>query len=152
RARQLASGARALRRTHSPEAFFRAVVAGASRQIPDLTLEQLAGKTEIMSTSEVIESAFTRSGWNDYVSDKFANVETMVREDNQIITLAGEAPAQTLPRRDDLIALYAESFPTAWAEFLETIRMRTQADCESARDDYKTLKASRNSPILHLFR
>ena len=152
RTRQLASGARALRRTHSPDAYFRAVVAGASRQIPDLTFEQLAGNVEILSTDEVIESAFTRSGWNDYVSERFANVEQVIREDNQIITLAGEAPAQTLPRRDDLIALYAESFPTVWGEFLETVRMRSFSDCESAKDDYKTLKASRNSPILHLFR
>ncbi|MCA9727092.1 MAG: type VI secretion system membrane subunit TssM [Candidatus Eisenbacteria bacterium] len=152
RAREVAAGARGLRRTHSPDAFFQAVVAGASREIPDLTFEHLAGSEDILSTDEVIESAFTKGGWNSYVSERFNNVDKVISADNQIITLAGEAPAETVPKKEDLIELYTQAFPVEWAEFLESVRMRTYSNCDGARDDFKTLKASRNSPLLQLFR
>ncbi len=152
RSEALSRGARALRRTHTTEAFFEGIVAGASFAVADgdLDMRTLTGDQRILQTDEVIRAAFTKTGWNDYVEDRIKDVRKVIEKDNELIVLAGETPAQDAPDRDALFTLYAESYPVEWAEFLGSIDMENYDSCKDAEKDYDDLKKSKSSPILKI--
>jgi len=152
RSRALREGSRALRATHTEDAFFRSIVAGASRDLEDLTIGSLAGRQKFLESSEKIRVAFTQTGWSETVKDQIKNVRKVIEKDNELVIQAGEAPSDSAPKEADLIALYVDAFPEEWADFLESIDVQSFADCDAAVDDYKDLKHSKQSPVLKTMR
>ncbi|MCA9758592.1 MAG: type VI secretion system membrane subunit TssM [Candidatus Eisenbacteria bacterium] len=151
RDRVVRKGARALRNTHTAEAFFDGIVLGASREHEDLdlTMRSMAGATQdILQTDEKIRAAFTKAGWSSYVGDRIGNVRSVIESDNKLIELAGESPSETTPKKEDLVELYVDAFPSEWADFLESVKVKSYTSCDDADDDFKELKSRRGSPIV----
>ncbi|MEZ4649565.1 MAG: type VI secretion system membrane subunit TssM [Candidatus Eisenbacteria bacterium] len=151
RDRVVRRGARSLRNSHTAQAFFDGIVVGASREHEDLdlTMRSMAGATQnILQSDERIRAAFTKDGWSAYVGERIGNVRSVIEDDNKLIELAKESPSETTPKKEDLVALYVESFPAEWAEFLESVRVKEYDNCEDADDDFKELKSRKGSPIV----
>lgn len=148
----LQRGARALRATHTTRDFFDGIVAGASREHPDLDLDlrRMTGTQDILISDDEIRAAFTKDGWSRYVGDRIRDVKGVIEADNALIRLAGEEPAASAPQREDLTALYVESFPEEWAGFLESVRMKSYGGCGDADDDFKELKSRKGSPLFQV--
>ena len=148
----LKRGARALRDTHTADAFFDGIVAGASRQFEnlDLTMKGMTGSQDILTTDERIRAAYTKDGWSEYVGDRIDDVRGVIESDNKLIRLSEEDPAETAPKKDDLMDLYVAGFPEEWANFLGSVRIKEYTSCNDADDDYKELKSRKGSPIIRI--
>lgn len=145
----LQKGAERLRDSHGKEAYYEGIVAGASRQGKDLKLNDLAGIGQsLLASHRGIPAAYTAAGWEGYVSSSIRDVQDVVRDDNELIKLCGEDPAQDDLVQQDLMDLHVDRFEEEWADFLRSIRLKRPG---GRKDEsfFKKLKA-KNSPLRQL--
>ncbi|RKH44616.1 type VI secretion system membrane subunit TssM [Corallococcus llansteffanensis] len=138
---------RALNRVPLATLELEQIIADASREYPDVTLEELVGAVPAIQASKRIRGAFTRNAWENVVKPRLANAF----ENRQSWVLDRDSAEDEKATRAQLRTDYFATYIQEWFNFLRSIRVQEPKDLDQTQELVDSLLRGKPAAYQRLF-
>lgn len=156
---QVVNGARevlrgSFKRMSAQERVFSEIRARANTKFAPMTVARILDNKDldIMAGSQMVEGAFTRDAWEQYVKAAIDEASTgEIRSDDWVLAASSQddlgQDGNGEKNRQTLIAFYKQHYAQSWSRFLQGITLRDMHSPAQSASAMARLSDKQNSPI-----